>query len=75
MNGVTVDEFPVSQQWVEIESNTNWQVSLVLLELNVKVSFRHKSRSFTISASSHTLGGKMNGLCGDKIMLIDRKIQ
>jgi hypothetical protein len=67
MNGVRVDVFPVEQPWVEVESNTNRQVSLVLLDLNVKVSFRHQSRAFTITAPSHTFGGKMKGLCGNKI--------
>jgi hypothetical protein len=66
MNGVRVTEFPVNQQLVEVEANTNWQVALVLLDLNVKVSFRHKSRAFTITAPSHTFGGKMEGLCGKR---------
>jgi hypothetical protein len=65
MNGAQVNEFPVNQQWVEVEANTNWQVALILLDLNVKVSFRHTSRTFTISAPSHSLGGIMEGLCGN----------
>jgi hypothetical protein len=65
MNGLRVDDFPVSQEWVQVESNQNWQVSLILLELNVKVSYRYKSRAFTITAPSFTLGKKMEGLCGN----------
>jgi von Willebrand factor type D domain len=65
MNGARVNEFPVNPQWVEVESNTNWQVALILLDLNVKVTFRHTSRTFTITTPSHTLGGKMEGLCGN----------
>jgi hypothetical protein len=73
MNGERVAEYPVNLQWVAVESNTNWQVALILLDLNVKVTFRHKSRSFTISAPSHTLGGKMKGLCGKKRFLKNSK--
>jgi hypothetical protein len=76
MNGVRVNEFPVNQKWVEVEANTYRQVALILLDLNVKVSFRHKSRTFTISAPSQSFGGKMEGLCGEqKIFLKIQKVQ
>lgn len=66
LNGNVVDNNFLKMEWVEVRKHGVNQVSLVLIQEKVRVSFRHKSRAFVISAPSHTLGKQLIGLCGEE---------